>query len=234
MDEIDLSNGPKEGLRVLLVEGRQASAEALGFFLEHHGIASTTIAVTNEEALRLTDDPPHVIVIDAAESDLTPLGIGQTLLQRSPASRVLALAGPSDGLTAEEIKERGFHGFVRKDASLAELVAAIKTVAEGETFFSEDSLHLLDDTAIDTHALLVARQLTLREHEVLVLLVQGASSDEMAAELGIMMNTVRTHVQNILTKLQVHTRLQAVMFAVRHGLVRMSEEETQQLKEPSS
>jgi DNA-binding NarL/FixJ family response regulator len=231
MNTIDLSNGSKEQLRVLLVEGRQSSAEALGFFLEHHGIASTKIAVTDQEALRLTGDPPHVVVIDAGESDLTPLGVGEALLQRSPGLRVLALAGPSAGVSAQEIKDRGFHGFVGKDASLAELVGAIKRVAEGEDLFSEEegSVHVLDDTTIDTNALLVARQLTLREHEVLVLLVQGASSDEMAADLGIMMNTVRTHVQNILTKFQVHTRLQAVMFAVRHGLVKMAEEESQQL-----
>ena len=63
---------------------------------------------------------------------------------------------------------------------------------------------------------LLAAQLTAREREVLGLLVRGASGLEIAAELGISRNTVRTHVQSILTKLQVHSRLEAATFAVRH------------------
>ncbi len=66
---------------------------------------------------------------------------------------------------------------------------------------------------------LVAEQLTAREREVLALLSRGATSQTIADALGIAPNTVRTHVQNILSKLQVHSRLEAVAFAVRHGVV---------------
>jgi two-component system nitrate/nitrite response regulator NarL len=65
----------------------------------------------------------------------------------------------------------------------------------------------------------LAEQLTSRERDVLALLVQGAGSHAIASGLGISPNTVRTHVQSILTKLQVHSRLEAATFAVRHGVV---------------
>jgi two-component system nitrate/nitrite response regulator NarL len=65
----------------------------------------------------------------------------------------------------------------------------------------------------------MAEQLTYRELDVLKLLAEGVRGDAIAQRLGISKNTVRTHVQSILTKLQVHTRLEAATFAVRHGIV---------------
>lgn len=67
-------------------------------------------------------------------------------------------------------------------------------------------------------ASLLAEQLTKRERDVLRMLVEGARSEAIAKRMSISPNTVRTHVQNILTKLQVHSRLEAAAFAVRHGL----------------
>jgi two-component system, NarL family, nitrate/nitrite response regulator NarL len=74
-------------------------------------------------------------------------------------------------------------------------------------------------SAEDRHAALLGGQLTEREREVLALLVDGASGADIAERLTISTNTVRTHVQSVLTKLQVHSRLEAATFAVRHGLV---------------
>lgn len=71
----------------------------------------------------------------------------------------------------------------------------------------------------------MASQLTPREREVLALLVQGADGRTAASTLGISLNTVRTHVQSILTKLQVHSRLEAATFAVRHGIVEVPKPE---------
>jgi two-component system, NarL family, nitrate/nitrite response regulator NarL len=73
----------------------------------------------------------------------------------------------------------------------------------------------------------MASQLTPREREVLTLLVQGADGRRAASTLGISLNTIRTHVQSILTKLQVHSRLEAATFAVRHGIVEVPKPESE-------
>ena len=81
----------------------------------------------------------------------------------------------------------------------------------------------------DDGAVLLTEQLTPRERQVLALLVQGASGEAISKPLGISPNTVRTHVQSILTKLQVHSRLEAAAFAVRHHLVADSRGSTESL-----
>lgn len=76
-------------------------------------------------------------------------------------------------------------------------------------------------TEDETNAALLADHLTSREREVLSLLASGATSEMIAAELSVSLNTVRTHIQNVLTKLQVHSRLEAATFAVKYGIVRV-------------
>jgi two-component system, NarL family, nitrate/nitrite response regulator NarL len=88
----------------------------------------------------------------------------------------------------------------------------------------KEALEPVPVTALEPEASavgLLARQLTPRELEVLEMLAQGAGGGEIARRLGVSPNTVRTHVQGILSKLQVHSRLEAAAFAVRHQLVKV-------------
>jgi DNA-binding NarL/FixJ family response regulator len=100
-------------------------------------------------------------------------------------------------------------------------------VARGELSFPDVARDRpAESKPTEVYARLLARHLTLREHQVLGMLVEGLSSVEIAEDLKIKSATVRTHIQNIMMKLQVHSRLQAVMFAVRHGLVSVIKRET--------
>ena len=109
----------------------------------------------------------------------------------------------------------GFRGYLTKSAPVAQFVNSVHSVLDGQ-FVMPHRPGPSSDAAQDRDTQLLIAQLTARERQVLALLVRGASGSEIAAELGISRNTVRTHVQSIMTKLQVHSRLEAVTFAVRH------------------
>jgi two-component system nitrate/nitrite response regulator NarL len=108
-----------------------------------------------------------------------------------------------------------------KNTDLDTLVTSIDAVIRGEVVLPERGPrgNGARSSAPDRETGLLVRQLTPREREVLVLLAEGAASKTIAARLGVSANTVRTHIQSILTKLQVHSRLEAAAFAIRSGVV---------------
>ena len=118
------------------------------------------------------------------------------------------------------VLKAGFRGYVAKDAPLRSVVKAIRSGLEGRVAVIPPSRSAgAPPPDRSSPVTLMASGLTAREREVLALIVDGSGSVEIAERLGITTNTVRTHVQGILTKLQVHSRLEAAAFAVRHGLV---------------
>ena len=218
------ATGSDARVRLLIVGDRLLLAEALRFFFESRQLGVATIAVSTQEAVdAATQHTPDVAIIDVGTTDMEPLQLGDRLRGVSSDIELLALAGSTDQVSQEDAHAAGFSGFVSKDATLMGLVDSIATLARGETAWPSPPEGRSPESDSDAYALLV-RQLSLREHEVLVLLAEGSSSKEIAQVLSIAPNTVRTHIQNILTKLQVNTRLQAVMFAVRHGVVRVQTE----------
>jgi two-component system nitrate/nitrite response regulator NarL len=115
----------------------------------------------------------------------------------------------------------GFRGYVSKDCRVSQLREAI-TEAMGAGVVTAVPSHRLGSRTRSSKkggVALLAGQLTQREREVLALLARGTSSVDMARRLDISPNTLRTHVQSVLTKLQVHSRLEAAAFAVRNELV---------------
>lgn len=113
----------------------------------------------------------------------------------------------------------GFHGYLTKQVPLPELANAIRTVVGGENIVKAIAQPSPSSSVEDRDMKLLAKQLTDHEKQVLGLLVQGATSPAIASALSVSPNTVRTHIQNVLTKLQVHSRLEAAALAARFGLV---------------
>ena len=103
---------------------------------------------------------------------------------------------------------------------MSQLLSAIQVVLNGEVVFPPRLARAGARDGRQSQARLLGQQLTPRELEVLEMLARGAGGREIARTLGVAPNTVRTHVQSILSKLQVHSRLEAAAFAVRHGLIR--------------
>jgi DNA-binding NarL/FixJ family response regulator len=168
---------------------------------------------------------PELILIDVGLPDRSGIEAGAQILRDHPDIKVVALTALSEPGAVREAIAAGFSGYLTKDTQAEAFVHALQGVMDGQIVVPQR----LGRSAVTANGLsgsggnegLLARQLTVRELEVLELLAQGAASSEIARRLGVSPNTVRTHVQGILTKLQVHSRLEAAAFAVRHQLVRI-------------
>jgi DNA-binding NarL/FixJ family response regulator len=204
---------------VLLVEDHRLFADAISSTLEELRGADVRIATTGAEAVAISRVwLPEVVLIDIGLPDQSGMVAGRQIMEHAPAARILAVTGMDDPRLAGEVLRIGFHGFLTKDTPVARLVASIDAVMEGDLAPRSIPSGFAVGSAMDSASML-ARQLTPREREVLALLVEGLDGRAISDRLGISANTVRTHVQSVLTKLQVHSRLEAATFAVRHRLV---------------
>jgi two-component system, NarL family, nitrate/nitrite response regulator NarL len=197
-------------------------AEAVQVAIEDHGMSVTGIVTTGEEAIAAADRVlPDVIFMDIGLPDQSGLAAGRTILQRHPDAKLIALTALSDRATVDEALRLGFVGYLTKDTPVATFVNAIRAAMDGHLVLPQRLAPHRRRSQAEKEVALMASQLTPREREVLGLLVQGADGRKAASALGISLNTIRTHVQSILTKLQVHSRLEAATFAVRHGIVQV-------------
>jgi DNA-binding NarL/FixJ family response regulator len=215
---------PSKPIRVLLVDDHRALAEALSRLLTSEpGISVVGTAYSAAEARNRLREPVDVVLMDYALPDGTGAEVTRAVKARWPKTPVIMLTAHDDDETVLESIQAGADGFLSKTASTDEVVSAVRAAHAGET--------LLPPAVIAKIAMRVrmARELgadgikfeplTARELEVLRLLSAGRTTPEICGELAIAPNTLRTHVQNITAKLHVHSKLEAVVFALRHGLV---------------
>jgi two-component system NarL family response regulator len=147
------------------------------------------------------------------------------LSERRPEARVVVLTQADDDADLAGAVRAGARGYLRKDTAPEELVSAVRTVASGGSLLSP----AMAARMLDEFAVLVRRQdslsgaaLSRRELEVLSLVAQGLGNKAIADRLFISENTVKNHVRNIHEKLQVHSRMEAVVRAVRDGLLQIA------------
>jgi DNA-binding NarL/FixJ family response regulator len=213
-------------VRVLIVDDHALFSEALGPLLEQNGMEVLGIAGSGAEALEaVRRERPEVVLVDLGLPDMTGLALGREILDEEPEAKVLAVTGMDHARVAREVLQAGFHGFLTKDTPLPQFIRSVKAVMEGQVINlpRRESRRTAAGDEDQRDAALLAGQLTPRELEVLEILVHGGSNAEIARQLQLSPNTVRTHVQSILTKLQVRSRLEAAAFAVRFGIVRTGE-----------
>lgn len=207
---------------VLIVDDHRLFGEAIRHTLEDEGIPVVGVARNGQEALRLTASfHPELVLLDLGLPGERGLHVGEQLLALAPEVKLVAVTALQDPAAVGEAMRVGFRGFITKQTPLAELVPSVRAVLGGQIVLP----HRLapasggQHPAPDPMAALLASHLTTRERDVLALLVEGVSGAQMARRLSISPNTVRTHVQSILTKLQVHSRLEAAAFAIKHKIV---------------
>ncbi|MEW9550809.1 response regulator [Nonomuraea sp. NPDC050783] len=211
---------PTPPIRLVLVEDHAMVAEAIGLALgrapgidvvAHAG----TIAAALAETARVQ---PDVVVLDR----LLPDGDGITVIGRltaaAPAARVLVLAGEATASMAARVVQSGGAGLLVKSSRLDELESAVREVAAGGVVFPQSLLPGVFDRLTGRAGRLGAH-LTARERETLLLLAEGAGTDEIGERLGIARNTARNHVQHVLEKLGARSKLEAVAVARREGLL---------------
>ncbi|MET8757667.1 response regulator transcription factor [Lentzea sp. NPDC004782] len=203
--------------RVVLVEDHDMVAEAIGLALERAGIEviarTTTVAATLAETRR---GEPDVVLLDRRLPD----GDGTALIPElvKGGAKVLVLTGEATASVAARVAEAGGAGLMLKSARLDELVDAVRRVAGGEVVFDPKLLAgVLDRLTGRVKA--AGATLTAREHETLLLLADGAGTDQISTRLGVARNTARNHVQRVLDKLGARSKLEAVSIARREGLL---------------
>jgi two-component system, NarL family, nitrate/nitrite response regulator NarL len=163
---------------------------------------------------------PDLVLIDVPHHDRELVQAGRALIGSFPQATFVALTRGGDPELAGAMASAGFRGCLSKSVSAAVFQAEIDEILAGRQVF-----HVRADLSATAHGDDEAdprrrsRSLTARERQVLGLLSEGASNDRIAAHLSISHNTVRAHVRGILSKLQVHSRLEAAAFAAECGIV---------------
>jgi two-component system nitrate/nitrite response regulator NarL len=208
-------------ISALIVDDERLFAEALSTVLGQDGIAVDRIVSSEVEAIEAARErTPDVVILIVETPTHGELRAGQAILDACPTSRVLVLATVLDRTHVQRVLRSGFHGCLSKDTSISKLVRTMRTIANGTTFPRAD-LRTTSLSGRRTEPTMLWPNLTPREREVLQLIATGAPGRTIARRLGITENTVRTHSQSILVKLQVHSRLEAATLAIRTGLVRL-------------
>ena len=205
-------------IRVLLVDDHSVVREGLRMFLgrdpelEIVGEAADGVeAIQQARALH-----PDVILMDLLMPVMDGIAATETIRSELPETEIIALTSVLESAAVVGAVKAGAIGYLLKDTHAAELRRAIKAAAAGQVQLSpQASVHLMREVRNGQ----AKEPLTEREIEVLRLLAAGQSNKEIARQLQIVEDTVKTHVRHILAKLGVQSRTQAVLSAMRLGLV---------------
>ena len=216
-------------IRVAVIEDHRVLIEALELMFNTEGeFEFVGAATTIEGGLNMVKETtPDVLLLDVGLPDGDGLDLVPAINTSSPCTQIVVMTGLADDNLLLRAIDVGVSGFVSKDCSLADLLSTVREVAQGEIVMPS---HLL----VELLRRVPRRQsisyidgnpwegLTPREYEILVHLAQGMSGDAIAVELHIAPLTVRTHIRNMMSKLGVHTRLEAVSYALNNGLIELS------------
>jgi NarL family two-component system response regulator LiaR len=206
-------------ITVAIADDHRVVARSLKAYLESFDdLRVCGVATSGEELLEYLDAwRPQVLIQDL----LMPGGIDgiettRRVVARHPAVRVVALTASIDEARMMGVLRAGASGYVRKDTDPEILLAAVRAVAAGKTYIDPAIARQLTRTP-DPDAL------TPRETEVLRHVASGESNRAIAAALGVSEETVKTHVANLLSKLQVENRAQATVQALKRGLISLDD-----------
>jgi DNA-binding NarL/FixJ family response regulator len=203
-------------ITIVLVDRQRLFAEAIHSVLEHGGFVVLAVATTGEDGFRtVANTCPDITLVSLELPDMSGIDLGRALLEHCPPTKLVAVSTTTDPAAERRALEAGFSACVSKQVGPADLLRFIRSIADGRAVPAKQPV----TNHTRSWSELLGSQLTVREREVLALLAEGASGRMIARRLEISENTVRTHVQNLLTKLQVGSRIEAVAYAVRHGLV---------------
>ncbi len=183
-------------------------------------------AEDGEEAVAKAEETaPDVIVMDVRMPRLSGIEATRRIRDALPTTKILMLTVSDEEDDLYEAIKAGANGYLLKEISVEEVAEGIRAVVRGQSLISPSmaSKLLSEFSALSRRASaqeqLPAPVLTARELEVLRLVARGMSNKEVADELFISENTVKNHVRNILEKLHLHSRMEAVMYAVRRRLL---------------
>jgi two-component system, NarL family, nitrate/nitrite response regulator NarL len=217
-------NSDPKRIRVLLVEDHQLLADALSAMLAREpDMEVVGIAGTVADAKLMSRERLDVVLMDYRLPDGTGVEATRAIKARWPAARVVMVTALTDDETVLESIQAGADGYMTKDRAAEEVVAAVRAAHAGETLLPRSVIIEIARRVAAARERgderRIVEPLTPRELEILRALTEGMSTPEICGRLFIAPNTLRTHVQNIMGKLRVHSKLEAVAFALKYRLV---------------
>jgi len=164
-------------------------------------------------------DYPDVILMDLVMDTMDGIEATEVILKEWPEAKILILTSFLDDEKVYPAMEAGASGYLLKTSSASDIAKAIKRTYSGEAIIEEVVSEKLEEIEKNGDTRRLHEDLTSRELEVLHLIADGLSNQEIADKLFITLKTVKTHVSNILSKLEVSDRTQATIYAFKHGLI---------------
>jgi NarL family two-component system response regulator LiaR len=210
-------------IRVMLIDDHEMVRLGLKSYLNlQPDVEVVAEAGDGEEGLiKALEVKPDVVVMDLVMPKMTGVEATLALLKEWPQAQIVILTSYLDNEKIYPVLEAGARGYMLKTSSADEILSAIRKVARGEYAIETEV-----EKKVEHHKRYpdLHEDLTAREREILTLLAKGYDNQRIADESFISLKTVKTHVSNILSKLAVSDRTQAVVYAFQHGLVAQDEE----------
>jgi NarL family two-component system response regulator LiaR len=210
----------KKSIRVMLVDEHEVVRSGLGAVLMAHDDMDLVGEARNgEEAVRLCKSlKPDVVLMDLMMPVMDGVTATRLIHENQPEIRVIALTSFSDREWVEGALKAGAAGYLLKTVSATELIDAIRAAEAGRTSLSPEAAQVLVQNLKQPQS--PVYDLTEREQEILALMVEGLSNNDIANRLVVSQSTIKFHVSNILSKLEVTTRTEAVALALKNRLVK--------------
>jgi DNA-binding NarL/FixJ family response regulator len=203
-------------LRLVLIEDHEALREGLELLLGREGCEVVGTAGTAGEGQELIERlEPDVSLVDIRLGDESGIDLTRRLLEADAERRVVLYTGSSDVELLFSGLDSGARGYALKDGAPSELTGALETVARGGTYVDPR----LRPKLLSRDTTQRMPSLSKREREIMDLLAQGLTGEDVAERLVLSSETVKTHIRNAMSKLEAHTRVHAVAIALREGFI---------------
>lgn len=206
-------------IRVMLVDDHNVVRSGLATFLKaYDDLELVGEAKNGIEAVNLChQNPPDVILMDLMMPEMDGIAATRAILTGYPDIKIIAMTSFEDEELVQGVLSAGAISYLLKNITSDELARAIREAVSGRSTLSPEAAQaLVHATRSPQHTLF---ELTEREREVLDLVVQGYSNQQIADHLFISLATVKAHISNILSKLQVSSRAEAIAYAIKHKMV---------------
>jgi DNA-binding NarL/FixJ family response regulator len=206
--------------KLVIIDDHEALREGLVALLGANGLEVVGEAGNVAAALDLVDHAdPDVAIVDIRLPDGSGIDLTRELLARRPALGVVLYTGDSDADLLYEGLDSGARGYVLKAGSMEELVGAIERIAAGGSYVDPR----LDRILLSPRATASLPQLSPREREIMHLMAEGMTAERIGVQLGVSVETVRTHVRNVIRKLRARNRVHAIAIALERGEIALGD-----------
>jgi two-component system, NarL family, response regulator LiaR len=214
-----MTTSPSKPIRVLLVDDHSMVRRGLATFLKaFDDLELAGEAENGQAAIQLCAKlQPDVILMDMVMPDMNGATATRTIRQQFPNVQVIALTSFKEEELVKSALEAGAIGYLLKDVSADELVRAIRSAHAGRATLSPEAAQALVNAASQPPA--AGNDLTERERVVLALMIEGLNNTQIAGKLTVSPSTIKSHVSNILSKLGVTSRTEAVTLALRNHII---------------